>query len=144
MGRHRIRVPSLERGRGAPRWNDPDYTEWSAMVGDRVRRLRLSRDLTLLQMAMLVGKPGTGSYSPGYISRLERGYANAPLRVYVEIAVALDVSPGRLLGSDELEREVSEAEMTLVSLIRRLGLPPDEAITRIVIADVTADGQAPP
>lgn len=132
VARHRLRVPSLERGRGAPRWNDPEYTEWSAMVGDRVRRLRLARDLTLVQLAAIVERAAHGSYSPGYLSRLERGYATAPLRAYLEIAVALEVAPGRLLGSDELEREVSEAEMTLISLIRRLELAPDEAIARLV------------
>jgi len=51
------------------------------------------------------------------------------------VADALDVEPGRLLGPDEAQREVSGAEMALVDLVRRLGLSPAEAIVRLTGVD---------
>lgn len=123
---------SLQLGyQGGPRWADPYFCEWSVVVGDRIRRLRNTRGLTLVQLSRLVEKPGGGGYSPGYISRLERGWATAPLYVYLAIADVLQVAPGRLLGPDDAQREVTEAEMTLVKVARRLGLTPDEAIGRV-------------
>ncbi len=107
MGRHRLNVRSFDHGyRGGPRWSDPYHCEWSVVVGDRIRRLRNARSLTLGEMTDLVAKPdGDGRYSAGYLSRLERGNAGAPLYVYLAIAVAFDLSPGRLLGADDAERD---------------------------------------
>ena len=133
MGRHRLYVRPLETGyRGGPRWPDPYYCEWGVVVGDRVRRLRKGRDLTLAQMSSLVPRPYEGSYHAGYFSRLERGWASAPLYTYLALADVFDVPPGRLLGPDDAQRDFSEGEMTMVVLLRRLRMAPDEAIARIV------------
>ena len=52
--------------------------------------------------------------------------------MYLAVADVLEVSPGRLLGPDDAQREFTAAEVTLVKLARRLGVAPDEAIARIV------------
>jgi transcriptional regulator with XRE-family HTH domain len=69
-----------------------------------------------------------GYYSRGLLSRIEKGYANSPLYVYMHIADALDLEPGRLMGSDETQKPISEAEMTLVRFLRRTGINVDEAL----------------
>jgi hypothetical protein len=79
-----------------------------------------------------VDKPDGGRYTPGFFSRLERGWASGPLVTYVSVAAQFDVEPGRLLGPDDAQREVTGAEMTLVHVLRRMGITPDEAIARLV------------
>ncbi len=133
MGRHRTNISGLATGyRGGPRWSDPYHCEWSVVIGDRVRRLRNARGLFLWQMSQLVEKPNEGCYSAGYFSKIERGFASAPLYVYLAIADVFEVPPGRLLGPDDAQRSVTEAEMTLVGVIRRLGISADEAIVRVL------------
>jgi hypothetical protein len=78
---------------------------------------------------------GWGHYSPGFLSRLERGWASPPLWVYVVLAEHFDVEPGRLLGPDHVATVISEAEVTLLRLLRRLRVEPDEAIARLVRVD---------
>ena len=122
-----------------PRRRDPWYCEWSAVVGDRIRRLRRSRDLTQQQLGERVERPDAGgTYSKSYISRLERGWATAPLYVYLAIARALDVAPGRLLGADDVAHDASPSEMTLIRWMRRAGVTPEEAIHAIISADAPA------
>jgi hypothetical protein len=82
-------------------------------------------------LSLLVEKPQGGNYSPGFFSRLERGWASAALVDYIEISAVLGVAPGRLLGPDDAQRDVSEAEMTLIRLLRRMHMRPDEAIARL-------------
>jgi transcriptional regulator with XRE-family HTH domain len=133
MGRHPTRVTALATGhRRGPKWPDPYWIEWGVVVGDRVRRLRRDAGFTLVTLAQEVMRPEGGHYSPGYFSRLERGWTTAPLYVYVAIAAVLDVEPGRLLGPDAAQLEANEAEMTLVRLIRRLEIEPAAAIARLV------------
>jgi len=132
MGRHPTRVSSLQTGyRGGPRWSDAYHCEWSTVVGDRVRRLRNARGLSLAALADLVYKPEGGNYSAGYFSRLERGWASAPMYVYLGIAAVLEVEAGRLLGSDDAQKPITEAEMTLVRFLRGADLPPHEVLMRI-------------
>jgi transcriptional regulator with XRE-family HTH domain len=114
---------------------DPYFCEWGVVVGDRIRRLRLARDWHLIDLCNAVVKPDGGHYTTGFFSRLERGWGSGPLTTYVNVADALDVEPGRLLGPDEAQREVSGAEMALVDLVRRLGLSPAEAIVRLTGVD---------
>lgn len=118
----------------AYRWpqshRDPYHCEWGAVVGDRVRRLRRDRDLTLLQLAPLVRRPcEPAPFSVGYFSRLERGSAKAKLFTYLAIADALDIDPGRLLGPDAASLEVTDAEMVLLRFLRDLQVSPHEALT---------------
>jgi transcriptional regulator with XRE-family HTH domain len=114
---------------------DPYFCEWSVVVGDRIRRLRRAREWHLIDLCNAVVKPDGGRYTPGFFSRLERGWGSGPLTTYVNVADALDVEPGPLLGPDEAQREVSGAEMALVDLVRRLGLSPAEAIVRLTGVD---------
>lgn len=129
MGRHLTRILSV--GDAGPEWNRRYRCEWGEVVGGRVRRLRKAHGLTLARTAGLFHRPDGGHYSPGFLSRLERGWASPPLWVYVALAERFDVEPGRLLGLDHVAMEISEAEVTLLRLLRRLHIEPDEAIARL-------------
>ena len=129
MGRHTSFVDRAHAPAG--RWRDPYFCEWGIVVGDRVRRTRVGRGLTLERLRVVVEKPEGGHYSGGYFSRLERGWASAPLYVYIALAEALSVDPGRLLGPDDAHKAVTEAEMTLVNVVRELRISPSEAIVQL-------------
>lgn len=79
---------------------DPYYCEWGMVVGGRIRRRRREREMTLQDLTEEIHRPEGGRHSIGYLSRLERGSASAPLYTYVAIAEALDVDAGLLLGPD--------------------------------------------
>lgn len=136
MGRHESDVLALRRPKGGAGWIDAYRCEWGMVVGDRIRRLRRDRDMTLVQLAGAVNKPGGGQYSAGYFSRIERGWASAPLWVYIATAGALDVEPWRLLGPAEVQKPITDAELMLVQFLRRVGLPPDEALARLAAPTV--------
>lgn len=86
-------------------------------------------------MCAVVDKPDGGRYTPGFFSRLERGWASGPLATYSNVADAFGVEPGRLVGPDDAQREVSESEMTLLNVVRRMGMPAHEAIARLAGLD---------
>jgi transcriptional regulator with XRE-family HTH domain len=130
MARHKSQVASVVEGNLA--WARRYQCEWGTVVGLRVKRLRAQRGLTLRAVTELITRPDGGRYSPGFFSRLERGWASPPLWVYVVLAERFEVAAGRLLGVEGFEQAVTEGELTLVRLIRRLGIEPDEAIARIV------------
>jgi transcriptional regulator with XRE-family HTH domain len=133
MGRKPTRVSALHTGyRMGARWAAPYLLEWGVIVGDRIRRLRRDADWRLIDLAAAVEKPEGGRYSLGYLSRLERGWTMPPLYVYVAIAAALGVEPGRLLGPDSAQLPVSEEEMLVVKLMRKLAIDPEDAVTRLV------------
>src|SRR3954468_17527839 len=101
----------LSRG-GLP--TDPRYCEWAAVIGGRIRRLRRQRRATLLDLGRALVRPDRGRhYSAGFVSRLERGQASAPLYLYLAIADVLETHPGLLLGPDSVALEVTEAEAVL-------------------------------
>jgi transcriptional regulator with XRE-family HTH domain len=132
MTRRRYRFDPMKiRSRPYPPLRGPYYSDWAAVVGDRIRRLREASGMVLIDLCRAVDKPDGGHYTPGFFSRLERGWASGPLATYVNVAHAFEVEPGRLLGPDDVQREISEAEMTLISVLRDLGLPPHEAIVRL-------------
>jgi transcriptional regulator with XRE-family HTH domain len=140
VGRHRLRYHWLwNSGRQVKaanfedietlnRWELLYRTPYSQMVGARVRRARTARGLSQGSLLQNVQRPRGGTYSKGLLSRIEKGYANSPLYVYMHIADALEIEPGRLMGSDETQKPISEAEMTLVRFLRRVGMKPDEAL----------------
>jgi transcriptional regulator with XRE-family HTH domain len=138
MGRHLTQILSV--GDAGPEWSRRYRCEWGEVVGGRVRRLREARGLTLAQVAGSFQRPDGGHYSPGFLSRLERGWASPPLWVYVVLAEHFDVEPGRLLGPDHVATGISEAEVMLLRLLRRLRVEPDEAIARLVRVDGTSAG----
>ncbi len=109
----------------------PHDAEWAAVVGARIRRLRRARGFPLKELSHCLYRPGGGRYSGNSLSRIERGWATSPLYVYLALAQELGVSPGRLLGADDVEREVSEAEAVLLRFLERAGISPDEAIARL-------------
>ncbi|MFL5826472.1 MAG: helix-turn-helix domain-containing protein [Thermoleophilaceae bacterium] len=111
----------------------PGNCEWAHVVGSRIRRLRKDRAETLNRFCRRIQKPFLPGkyYSAGYLSRLERGWAAPPFFVYVAIAEALDVQPGHLLGPDDTDQELSQAEMTLIRFIRGVRLAPHDAIVRL-------------
>ena len=121
-----------------PRWNRIEdrwelryRTPYTEMVGARLKRLRVARGLSQYQARRRVRRPTGSSYSQGLISRVEKGYANSPLYVYVHFAEAYEVDPGRVMGIDEAQRPVSEAEMTLILFLRGARIEPHQAITRL-------------
>ena len=134
MGRHPVHTPDGSPRGNSPRWRDPYFNEWSQVVGERIRRLRRERELNLAHFSGLIYKPEGGHYSGGYFSRLERGWSSAPLYVYLAVSEALAVHPGRLLGADDVQKDASDAEMTLVRFLRRVEISPDEAIARLALA----------
>jgi transcriptional regulator with XRE-family HTH domain len=81
---------SAQRRRASP-------DEAGSGFGDRLRRARSDRDLTLRQVSEASG------VSIPYLSDLERGVlVNPTLDTLKKIAVALDVSLNQLLGVDDL------------------------------------------
>jgi transcriptional regulator with XRE-family HTH domain len=132
MGRKPTRVSGLQTGYQRTAWAAPYVIEWGVVVGDRARRLRNDRGWRLFDLANAVSKPEGGHYSAGYFSRLERGWTMAPLYVYVAVAEALGVAPGRLLGPDAVQLEASADEMVLLRLMRRQKMDPAEAIARLI------------
>ena len=131
MGRHAFDPLTFRSPKGGAGWVDRERCDWTIVVGDRIRRLRRDRRLTLVELARRVEKPGGGSFSAGYFSRVERGWANAPLSTYLAVAAALDVAPWRLLGPEEVQKEVTDAELTLIQFLRHVGTPPHEALAAL-------------
>jgi transcriptional regulator with XRE-family HTH domain len=143
IGRHRLRYhglfhnwpyvmgPRYEDLEARHRWELYYRTPYTGMIGARLKRLRLARGLSQLQARERVRRPTGGAYSQGLLSRLEKGYANSPLYVYLHFAEAYEVDPGRLMGSDDAQKPITEAEMTLIRFMRRAKLKPDEAIARL-------------
>jgi transcriptional regulator with XRE-family HTH domain len=132
VGKRPYRFDPLRSGYPARQGRlDPYHCEWGVIVGDRIRRLRREREMTLADLCDAVDKPDGGHYTTGFFSRLERGWASGPLVTYASVAVQFDVEPGRLLGPDDAQCEVSEAEMTLIRVMRQMRLAPHEAIARL-------------
>jgi transcriptional regulator with XRE-family HTH domain len=105
-----------------------DYTE---LVGLRIRRMRHARNWTQRELLAQIRWPRGGRYSAGLLTRVENGFANPPMFVYVHVAEALAVEPEVLLGPEDLQREVTEAELTLVQYPRAVGMEPHEALARL-------------
>lgn len=126
-------VQTGEMNPNGPGRPDPYFCDWAEVVGRRVRRLRHERDWTLVDLARRVHKPEGGHYSGGYFSRLERGWASAPLYVYLVTAAHFGVRPGLLLGADDLQKEVTPAQDALLRVVDRMGITPEEAIVRLAV-----------
>lgn len=155
MGRHRldyhwlyndgraVKATNYDTVETLNRWELRYREQYSEMVGARIRRARLYRDLTQKKLLDKVERPRGGRYSNGLLSRIEKGYANSPLYVYMHFADALEVDPGRMLGSDETQKPISEAEMTLVRFMRRARIAPDQALAILAQAGPGASPPAP-
>ncbi|MGI9020834.1 MAG: helix-turn-helix domain-containing protein [Solirubrobacterales bacterium] len=106
-------------------------TDYTKLIGRRIRRLREDLELKQGEVAMRARKVDGTGYSAGLVSRMERGLANPPLNAYIDVAEVLEVTPGVLLGERDLETPATEAELTVVRFLRRTGMSPDEALARI-------------
>jgi transcriptional regulator with XRE-family HTH domain len=123
-----------------PVWASRYRCEWGQVVGRRVRVLRQQRGLLIWQLAAKLYRADGKPYSPSFVSRLERGWASAPLWVYIRLADLFAVTPGELLGENGVERLVSDAELTMVRVARQLGLSPEEAIAQMTKPRAPAAG----
>jgi transcriptional regulator with XRE-family HTH domain len=141
IGRHRLRYHGIYHNPANmkdERWKDlgdrADYSfriPFTELVGLRLKRLREARGMSQHAARHQVRRPNGAPYSQGLLSRLEKGYGNSPLYVYVHFAEVYGVDPGRVMGSEDAQKSISEAEMTLVRFLRRVGMSPDEAIARL-------------
>ena len=143
IGRHRLHYHWLfysgarvmgyrgRKSRAAEQWELLYRTPYTVMVGGRLRGIRETRKLTQRQALARTRRPNGGTYSQGFLSRIEAGYANAPLYAYVHLSKAYELEPGRILGSDEAQKPITEAEMTVVKFLRRARISPDEALARL-------------
>jgi hypothetical protein len=50
----------------------------------------------------------------------------------VALAERFDVHPGVLFGPEEVTREWTESELTLLRVLRRMNIDPEEAIVTLV------------
>ena len=141
VGRHRVRYSILgprpttyfgDRLRPLAKTGEmllkTDYTE---LVGLRIRRMRQARGWTQRELLARIAWPRGGRYSSGLLSRVENGFANPPIFVYVHVAAALETEPERLMGREDLRRPVAEAELTLLRYPRAVGMEPHEALARL-------------
>lgn len=118
-------------GDPGPAWDGRYRCEWGQVVGRRVRVLRQNAGLRIFDLAADIRRADGRPYSASFVSRLERGWASPPLYVYCLLAARFEVAAGELLGSEGVERALDDAELTLVRVIRRLGLTPEDAIARL-------------
>ncbi len=47
------------------------------------------------------------------------------------LAARFEVAPGELLGTEGVKRAVDDSDLTLVRVVRRLGITPEDAIARL-------------
>ena len=121
-------------GDPGPAWHRRYRCEWGEVVGRRVRVLRQHAGLYIHELATELRRADGRPYSASFVSRLERGWASPPLWVYCLLAARFEVAPGELLGSEGVERAVDDAELTLVRVLRRIGMSPEEALARLALA----------
>ena len=106
--------------------------DWGQVVGSRVRRLRTSSRLAARRPRGAVLQARSAATDDGtYISRLERGWTTPSLFVYIQVADALEIPAGRLLGEEGLERTLSSDQELLLRLVEHLGLTPEQAAARL-------------
>ena len=105
-------------------------------IGERVRRLRVERGLTLRQAA----SPGVSS---SYLSRIESGERAPSVKALRALAQTLGVSPDELETGDsnppQMLREVrfADAELAL-----RLGQEPEQAVSELEVVLQEAEAAA--
>jgi len=129
-----VRVPLAFFGneQAGPNWGTRYRLEWGMVVGRRVRAMRLQREMSIARLAQEIQRADGRPYSSSFVSRLERGWASPPLFSYILIARYFDVAPGELLGSEGVERPITDSELTMVRVARNLLLTPEEAIVRLM------------
>ena len=71
--------------------NTADMIEYRHQIGERVQLLREQNNLSQTQLSLMTG------VDRSYVSRIERGIANASIDKLIAIAHAFDLSPSELL-----------------------------------------------
>src|SRR3977135_2572134 len=106
-------------------------------IGERLKRLRLERDLSQRELAA----PGV-SYA--YISRIEAGTRQPSVKALRRLAAKLGVSPEYLeTGSDIRDGEARELKRADAELARRLGEPAEaEATLKNLLDEALGAGDA--
>ena len=79
-----------------------DMSEFTLIVGKRIRKARKAKDLTLEELAECCG------LHPAYIGQLERGVKNASLYTLEKIACALELSLTDLVGNSDIVTETAK------------------------------------
>lgn len=62
-------------------------------IGERLRALRLAREMTQAELAQVLGIPHTN------VSAIERGLRGVSLQQLVKLGRALDIQPAEIIGS---------------------------------------------
>ncbi len=115
-----------------PRSDSFDLHAYLALVGGRIRDLREAAGLPMHELLRKVKHPRGHQYSVGFLSRLERGFANPPLHAYILLAEALAVEPGRLLGPEPAEDAPTQDELVLLAAVREARISVAEALARLI------------
>jgi len=84
-----------------------------------------------MDLARRVPKPGGTYFSGSYFSRLERGWAHAPLYVYLLAARALEVDQWELFAADDVRHDPRPGELVLLRVLREARISAEEALVRI-------------
>lgn len=82
-----------------------DMSEFTLIVGKRIRKARKAKDLTLEELAERCG------LHPAYIGQLERGVKNASLYTLEKIACALELSLTDLVGNSDIVTETAKTNI---------------------------------
>ena len=82
-----------------------DMSEFTLIVGKRIRKARKAKNLTLEELAECCG------LHPAYIGQLERGVKNASLYTLEKIACALELSLTDLVGNSDIVTETAKTNI---------------------------------
>ena len=100
---------------------ESDITYITKAIGERIRKLRLSRGLTLKELSRM------SSISVSMISKIENSQVFPPLSTYARISSCLGISIGELIvNSEQKSKSISVVranERTVISHGRYIGSP---------------------
>lgn len=82
-----------------------DMSEFTLIVGKKIRKARKAKNLTLEELAECCG------LHPAYIGQLERGVKNASLYTLEKIACALELSLTDLVGNSDIVTETAKTNI---------------------------------
>lgn len=82
--------------------------EWLIAFGERVRQLRIEKDLTQEQLAIKVGYKSRTT-----INKIESGLRDVPTDVVTKLADVLQTTPAYLLGWDGTDLRSQVADMMM-------------------------------
>lgn len=103
-----------------------EISRQNKMIGERIRRLRKKKGMTLSDMSPLVG------LSVGYLSQIERGISSPTVKALFEISHSLGVNVGWFLSQSELSGDL-EIESYVVRRDRRREISYSYGITDVLL-----------